>query len=73
MAAMMSIADPELVTLREGVEFLADTPHPVSLSGLRRLLAEAHADLTRLDGRDWVRASVLVVVHRDAVKAGRIR
>lgn len=58
-------ADCDLISLQEAQALLRDTPHPVSLSTLKRWVTRHRLETRRIDRATHVSFSDLLEVHRD--------
>jgi hypothetical protein len=58
---------PDGITIKEGVDLLADTPYPVTYNQLRYLLDEADVDRERYGRGYRYSATDVLELHRDRV------
>lgn len=68
MAIATTVADADIVTLREASEQLASTPYPASPSTIRRWLTRGGRRIVRHGRTDYVSYSDVLEVQRDEWK-----
>ncbi|MEU1133534.1 hypothetical protein ABZ383_27380 [Streptomyces sp. NPDC005900] len=61
-------ADCDLISYKEAEALLKATPHPMSVTTLKRLVARHRLDVTRIDRAVHVSFSDLLEAHRDEVR-----
>lgn len=57
----------ELITIKQGVTILADTPYPVTYKQLARWLSASGAAAERHGRTDYYSASDIMEAHRDGI------
>lgn len=65
--AIATAADADLTTLKEAVALLRDTPHPTSVSNMRRWIQRYDIAVTRCGKTDYVSFSDVLEAQRDEV------